>query len=246
MPWHRPDTTSSCSSESATWRQPLSAIRVESFSTTESLAAGLQSCADPGPLAIFHAAAVSDYQAGSLRILAPDGTITPPTPEGGQPRGTILLEWCPLQNSPPPHGWFPPRPGSPDGNMRWTVRPNAVARGERVTRIGWNPCLRRERFRLGAGFAWLRRGLPLVQIPSRRMLLDSLVSCDLVRSESFRRPLSKTGPSEASAGRPAARTRAVHEVCGAHRSLPAPGRPGRILLGDSAPRIRRRPWSRSP
>ncbi|MFO1461156.1 MAG: phosphopantothenoylcysteine decarboxylase [Verrucomicrobiota bacterium] len=165
-------------SESATWRQPLSAIRVESFSTTESLAAGLQSCADPGPLAIFHAAAVSDYQAGSLRILAPDGTITPTHAGKVDSRGgTILLELVPTPKILPRlTEWFPQAritgwkyevDGSPE---------DAVARGERqLESAGTHACVVNGSA-WGAGFAWLRRGLPLVQIPSRRMLLDSLVS----------------------------------------------------------------------
>ncbi|MBL9175117.1 MAG: DNA/pantothenate metabolism flavoprotein domain protein [Verrucomicrobiales bacterium] len=165
-------------SESATWRQPLSAIRVESFNTTESLAAGLRSCADPDPVAIFHAAAVGDYQAGSLRIVAPDGTVT--TVHAGKVDsrgGTILVELVPTPKILPQlPEWFP-RGRITGWKYEVDGSPNdAVARGERqLESAGTHACVVNGPA-WGTGFAWLRRGLPLVRIPSRRMLLDALVS----------------------------------------------------------------------
>lgn len=165
-------------SDSAPWRQPLSAIRVEPFTTTESLAAGLRSCAEPGPVAIFHAAAVSDYQAGSLRILAPDGTSTNTHAGKVDSRGGTLLvelvatpkilphlpEWFPQGRI---TGWKYEVDGTPE---------DALARGERqLESAGTQACVVNGPA-WGPGFAWLRRGFPLVRIPSRQELLNSLVA----------------------------------------------------------------------
>lgn len=63
--------------EGAVWRSPIAAIQVRSFSTTASLASELESNATSERLAVFHAAAVSDFKVVGTSIRMESGGLKP-------------------------------------------------------------------------------------------------------------------------------------------------------------------------
>jgi len=82
--------------EQATWRGERHAWRVKTFTTGENLAGQLQALAGPDVDAVFHAAAVSDFQFGKIWAKAGDGTLREIS--GGKlstREGTLLAELTP-------------------------------------------------------------------------------------------------------------------------------------------------------
>ncbi len=58
----------------STAEPPVAAVRMVSFGTVEELGARLADESDPGPVAVFHAAAVGDYRFGEVIQEQADGT----------------------------------------------------------------------------------------------------------------------------------------------------------------------------
>lgn len=98
---------------SAVWRGPLAAVTVEEFSTTASLGDRIAAHAGPGPVAFFHAAAVSDFTGGAALERASDGALSPLSAGKLSTRGgTLLVELVPTPKILPrlrglfPAGWI--------------------------------------------------------------------------------------------------------------------------------------------
>ncbi len=96
-------------SETATWRSPLAAVRVEPFSTTESLAQRLEAQATKEEVVIFHAAAVSDFTGGQAFERTGDGRLVPLSAGKLSTRsGNLIVELHPTPKLLPRlRGWFP-------------------------------------------------------------------------------------------------------------------------------------------
>lgn len=96
-------------SETATWRSPLAAVKVMPFSTTESLSQCFQAQATDQPVAIFHAAAVSDFTGGQAFEQAADGRLVPLSAGKLSTRGgNLVVELRPTPKILPRlRGWFP-------------------------------------------------------------------------------------------------------------------------------------------
>lgn len=96
-------------SETATWRLPLAAVTVRSFSTTTSLLEGLEREASQDRLAVFQVAAVSDFSVGRRSRRLDDGTWIPETAgKPGTAGGSLWLELVPTPKILPRlREWFP-------------------------------------------------------------------------------------------------------------------------------------------
>ena len=82
--------------DQATWPGERTAHCVESFSTTASLAARLQSASGHNVEAVFHAAAVSDFKFGKIWLRSPAGNLTEVSSAKFSTRqGTLLAELVP-------------------------------------------------------------------------------------------------------------------------------------------------------
>lgn len=165
-------------SEAATWHSPLAAVGVEPFSTTDSLADGLRRLATPGPIAIFHAAAVSDYRPGTVFLRGADGTLTPLTAGKVDSRaGSLLVELVATPKVLPQlRDWFPDAritgwkyevDGTADDALDRGRRQLASARTDACV-VNGPAC--------GTGFTLLRRDLPAVLLDSRAQLIHTLAS----------------------------------------------------------------------
>ena len=62
-------------SRTATAAPPLHAVTTEPYGTSQELLACFQAHATPEPVAIFHAAAVGDFEIGAVYRREPDGTL---------------------------------------------------------------------------------------------------------------------------------------------------------------------------
>ena len=95
--------------ESATWRSPLGAVAVEAFSTTASLSGQLAAHATEERVAIFHAAAVSDFTGGAAYERDADGRLIPLQAGKLSTRdGSLFVELTPTPKILPRlRGWFP-------------------------------------------------------------------------------------------------------------------------------------------
>ena len=165
-------------SESSTWRAPLAVVQVHPFSTTASLADVLRSLAASGPIAVFHAAAVSDFSAGVLSAREPDGTLRPLHAGKVATRdGHLFVELVPTPKLLPRlRDWFPDAQitgwkyevdGTRDDALDRGRQQLATARGDACVVNG--PAI-------GTGFVWLRRDAGPVTLDSRPTLLRTLVS----------------------------------------------------------------------
>ena len=96
-------------SETATWRSPLAAVQVVPFSTTESLSQRFQERATEEKLAIFQAAAVSDFTGGDAFERADDGRLIPLSAGKLSTRsGNLVVELRPTPKVLPRlRAWFP-------------------------------------------------------------------------------------------------------------------------------------------
>lgn len=95
--------------ESATWRNSVSAVTVENFSTTASLAEHFQNHATDKRVAIFHAAAVSDFTSAGIHERDTQGRLTPLSNSKFTTRGgNLWVELCPTPKILPQlRTWFP-------------------------------------------------------------------------------------------------------------------------------------------
>ena len=95
--------------EGATWRSSIGAVTVEPFSNTQSLAEALHAHATTDPVAVFHAAAVSDFTGGSVGTRDDAGVFTPLS--GGKLStrgGSLWVELVPTPKILPNlRTWFP-------------------------------------------------------------------------------------------------------------------------------------------
>ena len=95
--------------EGATWHSPLNAVAVEEFNTTASLAECFYAHATDERLAIFHAAAVSDFSSAGVHERDEHGRLTPLSEGKFTTRGGNL--WVELRPTPKIlpqlRGWFP-------------------------------------------------------------------------------------------------------------------------------------------
>lgn len=164
-------------SETAVWRAPLAALSRHGFSTTQSLAEGLRSLATDQPVAVFHAAAVSDFAAGALWRRTQAGELTlvtenKPTTQAGpllvelRPTPKILArlrDWFPVARL---TGWK----YEVDGDTG-----TAVAAGRKqMTRDRTDACVVNGPA-FGPGFGLLRSPGELEVFPSREGLIQALV-----------------------------------------------------------------------
>ena len=163
-------------SETAVWRSPLAAVSIQSFSTTQSLWDVIQTHAGPGPVAFFHAAAVSDFAAGAKFRGTGEGPRQPelsgkPSTQGGTlwvelvPTPKILAQlrtWFPAGFL---TGWKYEVDGGPQ---------SALARGEeQLARSHTDACVVNGPA-WGEGFCWLHRSGRRVTWESRRELIGHL------------------------------------------------------------------------
>jgi phosphopantothenoylcysteine decarboxylase/phosphopantothenate--cysteine ligase len=95
--------------QTAIWNSPLAAVEVASFSTTASLSALLEARATSNPIAVFHAAAVSDFCVAGAFVKNPEGTLEPVRSGKHSTRAGNL--WLELQPTPKIishlREWFP-------------------------------------------------------------------------------------------------------------------------------------------
>ncbi len=165
-------------SETAVWRPPLRALVWHGFSTTHSLAEGLRSLATDQPVAVFHAAAVSDFAAGAIWRRIESGALIPVT--DGKPttdEGPLLVELRPTPKILARlRDWFPAArltgwKYEVDGDVE-----TAVARGlKQMARNRTDACVVNGPA-LGGGFGLLHPNGDLKVLPAREDLIRALVS----------------------------------------------------------------------
>jgi phosphopantothenoylcysteine synthetase/decarboxylase len=165
-------------SETATWHSPMAAVRVELFSTTDSLADRLHRHATPDRIAVFHAAAVSDYRPGPVFLREVDGTLNPLSAGKVDSRaGSLLVELVATPKILPQlRNWFP------DARITgWKYEVDGTAedaldRGRRQLASASTDACVVNGPACGTGFTLLRRDLPAVLLDSRAQLIHTLVS----------------------------------------------------------------------
>lgn len=95
--------------EAATWRNSLAAVTVEEFTTTASLSERFRAHATGARVALFHAAAVSDFASAGVHERDDHGRLTPLSEGKFTTRGGNL--WVELRPTPKIlpqlRGWFP-------------------------------------------------------------------------------------------------------------------------------------------
>lgn len=172
-------------SETATWRLPLAAVSVRSFSTTASLLEGLEAEASEIPTAVFQVAAVSDFAVGTRsRRIGSDVWIPETAGKPSTTGGSLWLELVPTPKILPRlRDWFP------RGHLvgwKYEVDGNpetAVERGwEQIRSARTDACVVNGPA-WGRGFCRLRREGGRVESGSATGLIQTLLA-DLPRSES--------------------------------------------------------------
>lgn len=163
--------------ESATWRSPLSAVRVEPFSTTDSLARRLQGHATAGAASLFHAAAVSDYRAGAISSRGTDGKLSPLREGKVDSRGgSLMVELLPTPKILPQlRTWFPEARIT---GWKYEVdgtREDALERGRQQLASAHTDACVVNGPACGSGFVWLRLGDVAQPFDTRIALLRGLV-----------------------------------------------------------------------
>lgn len=162
--------------EGAVWRSPIAAVQVEAFTTTASLSAALESRAATNRVAVFHAAAVSDFRVAAAFVKNPEGHLEPVRSGKHSTRAGNL--WLELQPTPKIiarlRDWFPS--GLLFG-WKYEVdcgRPGILAAGASQllqTRVDFcvlnGPAY-------GSGFGLLAPNRPLEHVPDRLELLGNL------------------------------------------------------------------------
>jgi len=163
-------------SESATWRQPLWAVRVRPFSTTQSLAEALETLAAPEPTAVFHAAAVSDFTGGHLEAQNTGGAWESLQAGKVDSRGGPLrAELVPTPKILPrmrawfPRGWITGWKYEVDGSEA-----DALARGTAQLGAARSDACVVNGPACGAELIWLRRDRPSQRFTSRSLLIRAL------------------------------------------------------------------------
>lgn len=172
-------------SETATWRLPLAAVTVRSFSTTTSLLEGLEREASQDRLAVFQVAAVSDFSVGRRSRRLEDGTWIPETAgKPGTAGGSLWLELIPTPKILSRlRDWFPRGhlvgwKYEVDGNHQ-----TAIQRGwEQIRSARTDACVVNGPA-WGRGFCRLHREGGRVESGSTAGLIQTLLA-DLPRSES--------------------------------------------------------------
>lgn len=165
-------------SETATWNSPIGAVKVEGFSTTDSLADRIHRQATLDPIAIFHAAAVSDYRPGSVFLRGANDTLTPLSAGKVDSRaGSLLVELVATPKILPQlRNWFP------DARITgWKYEvdgtaADALERGRRQLDSARTDACVVNGPACGSGFTLLQRDLPVVLLDSRAQLIHTLVS----------------------------------------------------------------------
>jgi phosphopantothenoylcysteine decarboxylase/phosphopantothenate--cysteine ligase len=164
-------------SETALWRQPLAALTLHSFSTTASLASAIESRATPDRVAFFHAAAVSDFQAGARVQRGPDGALVPV--QEGKPQTDRGALWVELQPTPKIlprlRAWFPL--GTIVG-WKYEVdgtREEALGKGRRQLEAARSQACVVNGPAYGDGFALVVPEKPPRELPNREVLFTALL-----------------------------------------------------------------------
>lgn len=162
--------------ETATWNRPLTAVAVRRFSTTASLRAEFERAATPEPLALFHAAAVSDFSGGPAYERTGLGELLPLAAGKLSTRsGNLLVELRPTAKLLPElPSWFP--------NARivgWKyevdgVREDALAAGRRQLGEARSHACVVNGPAHGPGFTLLLGTGATVELPDRSALLAAL------------------------------------------------------------------------
>lgn len=95
--------------ESVAWYPECPGVQVTRFTTTASLQSLFRERSSPAPLALFHAAAVSDFECAGTHERRPDGTLVPLKAGKLSTRdGTLWIELKPTPKILPQlRGWFP-------------------------------------------------------------------------------------------------------------------------------------------
>ncbi len=164
--------------EASVWSQPLGAVAVSRFSTTESLRLLLQAAATDAPVAIFHAAAVSDFSAGRVFRQSPDGSLHPVVAGKLDTRsGNLLAELRPTPKLLPRlREWFPA--GKIFG-WKYEVdgtRDDAVRAARRQLDEAASAACVLNGPAFGAGFGLLQEDGSLREMPGRRQLYRALAT----------------------------------------------------------------------
>jgi phosphopantothenate---cysteine ligase (CTP) len=163
-------------SETAVWRSPVAAVSVRSFSTTQTLWDAIQGQAEPGPVAFFHAAAVSDFAVGAKFRETAGGNRHPES--SGKPStqgGNLWVELVPTPKILPQlRTWFPA--GVLTG-WKYEVEggpQSALGRGEeQLVRSRTDACVVNGPA-WGEGFCWLHRSGRRVTWKTRWELIQHL------------------------------------------------------------------------
>ncbi|HAB17637.1 MAG TPA: phosphopantothenoylcysteine decarboxylase [Verrucomicrobiota bacterium] len=165
-------------SESATWNQPLAAIRLLRFSTTQSLSDALHADATADPVAVFHAAAVSDFTGGGVfRRLTDDRLILIEAGKFSTREGSLLVELVPTPKILPRlRDWFPA-----SRLIGWKYEidgtpADAVARGADQIAVTRSDACVVNGAAYGVGFAFMPRGQALRHCPDRVSLFAELLA----------------------------------------------------------------------
>lgn len=165
-------------SETAVFRRPGPAVSVVDFGSTAELAARLRECRTPGPVAVFHAAAVSDFAFGSLWNLAAEGEPQPVSGSKIASRGgRLLAELLPTPKILPQlRSWFPRGllvgwKYETDGDRARVV---ALGRAQ-LAAAGTDACVVNGPG-YGPGFGLVRPGMDPVDLPGEEALFRALTS----------------------------------------------------------------------
>jgi len=153
-------------------------VAVEAFSTTDSLAHRLHAHAASGPLALFHAAAVSDFTAGVVGTRQPDGRIEAlPAGKVDSRAGPLFVELRPTPKILPQlRDWFP---SARITGWKYEVdgtRDDACARGREQLVAARNDLCVVNGPAYGDGFGLLRLTAPMRHVADRRALLVALAA----------------------------------------------------------------------
>jgi len=148
-------------SRSATAPPPIHAVATEAFSTTRELLACLEGHATREPVAIFHAAAVADFEVGGVFRREADGSMIPLSAGKHSTREGVL--WAELRPTPKilarlrdlyPQAWITGWKYEVDGS-----RDEVLERARQQWRACRSDAVVANGPAYGPGFCWLSGGL---------------------------------------------------------------------------------------
>ena len=180
--------------ESASWHPECPGVRVTRFTTTASLESLFRSLGSPAPAAIFHAAAVSDFECAGAHERLADGTLVPLKAGKLSTRdGTLWIELKPTPKLLPQlRGWFPSARITGWKFETDGTRADVMARVARQFSESRNDACVANGPAYGDGFRWVRPDGSSRHLPDRVQLLEALAGELVLPAPSS--PSSAAGP----------------------------------------------------